>query len=140
MSTETTVGDPATSQHIRSIVEQFWRALDARDVDTARQMVTSDIVIMDAFAPHVWSGPDAFATWQSDLWAYCESLGITVGQTTLREPSRCVFTGDAGYIVVPAMMASASDHDLIAQSGVVTAVLRREDQEWRIAAICWAGQ
>lgn len=140
MSTEARVGDPAASQHIRSIVDDFWRALDARDVDTARRLATSDFVVIDAFAPHVWSGPGAFAAWQADLWAYCESLGITVGQTTLREASRSVVTGDSGYVVLPAMMASASDQDLIAQSGVVTAVLRREDEEWRIAAICWAGQ
>lgn len=132
--------DDAVRQQVVATLTDLWQALDDRDTPTVQTLVTADFIAIDAFPPHVWTGPGALDRWLADLWTYCDGLGVTLCQTTLRDPSRVTLNGDLAYIVAPAMMASARGSDLIAQSGFASAALHREAGAWRVAGLCWAGQ
>lgn len=129
-----------TRKQVESTLSGFMRLLDTRDSDAVRALVTDDFVAIDAFPPHAWNGTGAVDVWLRDLWRYCDALGVTMCQTTVRHASRVTVEGDAAYIAAPATMASSLDGDLISQAGVLTASMRREEGRWRVAAFCWAGQ
>ncbi|OYY72192.1 DUF4440 domain-containing protein [Sphingomonas sp. 28-63-12] len=127
-------------REIIDVIERFWRAMDARDTVTASTLVASDLIVIDAFAPFHWAGANSFNRWVDSLWAFCDSNDISVGQTTLRAPSRLNIAGDHGYVVSPAIMASARGNELVSQQGMVITTLRRLDGAWRIATLVWAGR
>ncbi|MBX9731768.1 MAG: nuclear transport factor 2 family protein [Sphingomonas sp.] len=125
---------------ILSVIEQFWRALDALDADTARALIAPDMMIIDAFAPFQWAGPNSFDRWVETLWAYCAKHDFSMNQTTLRAPSRFTLADDQAYVVCPAMIASARGDELMSQQGVIVTTLRSIAGTWRITALVWAGQ
>lgn len=125
---------------IRPLLESFWKALDDGDMDAARKLTADDIILIDAFPPHRWSGPDAFDRWIGDLARYSSRQAIIRSQTTLRATSRFIIGDKAAYIVVPAIMTADRDTDLMTQQGVITMAMRETAEGWRVAGMSWAGQ
>ena len=128
------------AREILSIIEQFWRALDALEADKARALTSPDMMIIDAFAPFQWAGANSFDRWVEALWAYCTKHDFSMNHTTLRAPSRFTLAGDQAYVVCPAMMATARGDELMSQQGVIVTTLRCIGGKWLISALVWAGQ
>ena len=49
---------------------------------------TGVITIVDEFAPHIWTGPDAAHQWADAYDKHAQATGVTDGRVTYRKPTR----------------------------------------------------
>jgi hypothetical protein len=116
--------------------------IDAFNRDDAEMMAAAfapQSAILDGMAPHLWLGPTAGQDWYGDVLAEGKQQGASGYRVTLDDPRHANVTGDAAYVVVPAMMTFDLQGKQITQTGALfTVALRKLAEDWRIAA--WRGR
>jgi ketosteroid isomerase-like protein len=93
-------------------------------------------VIIDEFAPYVWSGPDAPKTWAQGYDADSKAHGITDGRVDYAAPIRAESDGKTAYIVFPTVYRLKQNGRSMSAAGNMTFVMNRVGDAWKIAS--WA--
>ncbi len=93
--------------------------------------------IIDEFAPHIWSGANAFAQWGSDYGVYAKDRGMTEASMRLMSPRHVSVEGDRGYAVVPAIFDFKRGAKQVHEAGTMTFAMQRIDGAWKIAGWTW---
>jgi len=94
-------------------------------------------VIMDAFAPFVWQGPNACSTWSDANDAENKRLEATGGVLTTGKPLHVRVTGDHAFIVLPAKFADTEKGKPVTQSATWTVTLQKVGTAWSITGSSW---
>jgi ketosteroid isomerase-like protein len=134
-------GSAVASEHaeVMAPVHQFIDGLNKGDVKTALAACDSPAVIIDDFAPHVWSGPLACADWANAFGADSKKNRITDSIVTLGKPWHIDVTGDRAYVVVPVKYTYKQNGKPVMESGsVLTVALKEVAAGWRITGWAWA--
>jgi ketosteroid isomerase-like protein len=115
--------------------------LAATNADKGAQIATyytPDAVVVDEFAPYVWTGPTAGAQW----WAGVDKQIAAMGTHTIHAAAQPVkhfdVTGDRAYVVVPLIISFAVKGKPGRETGLFTLTLRRSGSTWKIATQTWA--
>lgn len=118
---------------------QFIDGFNVGDTKRALAACAPSTSIVDEFAPHTWSGPNACARWADAYNANASANGITDGYVTLGSPWEVDVTGDIAYLVFPAKYAYKQHGKPVLESGsVFSLVLHKLDGSWRIVEWTWA--
>lgn len=129
-----TPSDPATPLH------KFIDAFNAGDTGTAFALYAKgDITLVDEFAPHIWSGPQAVQNWAADYDKHATATGVTEGKVTYGKTTRTEITGDLAYVVIPTVYLYKEKGKPLQEEGQITAVLHLEQNTWKIRSWTWAG-
>jgi len=137
-----TPASAATSEQkaVMAIVKQFADGINKGDMKLTIAACASTAIIIDDFAPHVWSGPTACADWATGFVADNKKNGVTDLGLTLGTPWHVDITGDTAYVVVPANFAYKANGKPGAENGAVyTVALKKTGAGWRMTGWAWAG-
>ena len=70
-------------------IHQFIDGFNTGDVKSAyAAYATGDIVIVDEFAPHLWTGPHAPQQWAADYDKHTQATGVSDGTVKYGAPTR----------------------------------------------------
>jgi ketosteroid isomerase-like protein len=122
-------------------IHQFIDGFNNGDVKSAyAAYVTGDIVIVDEFAPHRWSGPQAPQQWAADYDKHAQATGVSDGSVKYGAPTRTEIEGDVAYVVVPTIYLYKQKGQPMLENGQMTFVLHQQDRAWKISAWTWTGE
>lgn len=97
------------------------------------------VAIVDEFAPFVWHGTGACATWMKDYDADATRRGITDGVVTLGSPLHVDVDGDHAYVVIPSTYAFKLKGKAVKETGsLFTFAMLKGPNGWRIVGWSWA--
>ena len=121
-------------------IHQFIDGFNTGDTKAAyAAYATGDIVIVDEFAPHRWSGTHAAQDWAADYDKHAQATGVADGSVQYGPPTRTEIEGDVAYVIVPTVYNYKEHGQLTAEEGQMTFVLRLESGAWKISAWTWSG-
>jgi ketosteroid isomerase-like protein len=99
---------------------------------------TPDAVVVDEFAPHVWTGPTAAAQWWAGVDKQMAQMGTHAIHAAAQPIKHFDVTGDSAYVVVPLNISYAVKGKPGHETGLFTLTLRRSGGTWKIATQTWA--
>lgn len=131
----------ATAPHeLTAPIHQFIDGFNSGDVKSAYAAYASgDIVIVDEFAPHLWTGPHAAQDWAADYDKHAQATGVSDGSVKYGDPTRAEVEGDFAYVVIPTVYTYKEHGQAMTEDGQMTFVLHHEQGAWKISAWTWTG-
>ena len=133
-------------------------AVVAAPVDDATAMVTNVIdkfndgntrtflsahvdnaVIIDEFAPYVWSGRGTARRWLSDYNRMTKRQRVTDARLDYGKPIRADLDGKRAYIVLPTTYSFVQSGVKESEVSTMTFVVRRVHGRWKIASWTFSG-
>ena len=130
----------ATTSDVTTTIKQFIDAFNAGDEKAVSASYASgDIVIVDEFAPHIWTGPQAPQDWASDYDKHAQANGVSNSSVKYGAPTRTEVEGDKAYVVIPTVYDYKEHGKAITEEGQMTFVLRTEKDAWKIVSWTWTG-
>jgi hypothetical protein len=131
---------PATGDDPATPVRQFIDGFNTGNLQSAFAAYASGpITIVDEFAPHLWTGPNAAHDWADAYDKHAQVTGVTDGKVTYGKPTRVEQVADAAYVVIPTVYLYKEHGKPIKEEGQMTAVLNRESGAWKIRGWTWTG-
>jgi len=131
---------PAGKEDISAPVRQFIDGFNSGNVDSAYAAYASGpVTIIDEFAPHLWTGPDAARQWADAYDKHAKATGVTEGKVTYGRPIRTKIEGDVAYLVMPTVYLYNEHGKPLREEGRMTVVLNRQAGAWKIRAWTWTG-
>ena len=131
---------PATGDDPAAPVLQFIDGFNKGDTQSAfAAYATGPITIVDEFAPHIWSGPNAAHEWAAAYDKHAQTTGVSDGKVTYSKPSRIVQDAETAYVTLPAVYLYKQRGKPLKEEGQFTAVLNRESGAWKIRGWTWTG-
>ena len=89
-------GDEATA-FISGIMDKF----NAGDVDAFVAAHSDDALIVDEFAPYIWTGAGSARRWVESYGADSQAKGTSGGRVDYGKPLQATGDGNAAYVVLP---------------------------------------
>jgi len=132
---------PAARQDdVSAPVRQFIDGFNTGNVQAAfAAYATGEITIVDEFAPHIWSGPDAAHQWAEAYDKHAQATGVTDGMVAYGKPTRTEVDGDVAYVVMPTVYNYKEHGKALQEEGQMTVVLNHEAGGWKIRSWTWTG-
>jgi hypothetical protein len=120
--------------------KMFLEAFNAGDNAKASALSSSSgVVIVDEFAPHLWTGKSSFATWIADYDKDAKAKGITDPLVTMDAPLVNTIDGDVAYLVCPMTYIYKLKNVPMREPARMAMVLHKEGAVWRFVSWTWAG-
>ena len=130
----------ASQDDVSVPVRQFIDGFNTGNVQAAfAAYATGVITIVDEFAPHIWTGPDAAHQWADAYDKHAQATGVTDGRVTYRQPTRTEVEGDVAYVVMPTLYLYKEHGRELREEGQMTVVLNHEANGWKIRSWTWTG-
>ena len=122
-------------------IQKFIDSFNKGDVAgaAATHAATADLSILDEVSPHLWHGPDAFKAWSTALEADSQKRVITDPVVKISAPTRVEASGDAAYVVVPAVYTFKEGGVAMREAAQMTVVLKKDAGGWLIHGWTWTG-
>lgn len=132
---------PAGRDDVAAPLRQFIDGFNSGDTKSAFAAYASSgpITIIDEFAPHLWSGPDAARVWAEAYDKHAQATGVSDGKVTYSQPTRAEIEGELAYVILPTVYVYKEHGKPLKEEGQITAVLVRETPGWKIRAWTWSG-
>ncbi len=124
---------------VMATVRQYIEAFNKGDAATATGYCAAQSSIIDDFPPYLWQGAAACADWSKGFDAYIKNNGITEPRVILLYATHIDITRDRAYVVVPANFGFTLKGKRYTQHGsILTVVLQKVGENWRITGWAWA--
>jgi|SRR5579871_6339187 ketosteroid isomerase-like protein len=132
---------PAVKDDPAAPVRQFIDGFNTNKVESAfaAYATSGSITIVDEFAPHIWSGPNAAHEWAEAYDKHAQATGVTDGKVTYKDPTRTEVEGNFAYVVLPTLYIYKEHGKPLQEEGQMTAVLNKEASGWKIRSWTWTG-
>jgi ketosteroid isomerase-like protein len=131
---------PASQEDVSAPVQQFIDGFNKGDVQSAfAAYATGAITIVDEFAPHIWTGPEAAHQWADAYDKHAQATGVTDGLVTYAQPTRTEVDGDVAYVVMPTVYLYKEHGNPLREEGQMTVVLNHQARGWKIRSWTWTG-
>jgi hypothetical protein len=121
--------DDAT-KFVTTIIDKF-NGGDSKAWVSAQQ---NNAVIVDEFAPHVWSGAGSPQRWLDAYAKDSKENGVTGGRVDYGKPLQATSDGKTAYVVLPTTYRFAAKGTKMAEPSTMTFVMVRNAGAWKIAS------
>jgi ketosteroid isomerase-like protein len=111
---------------------------NAGDMDAFYAAHAANPIIIDEFAPFVWSGKDSPHAWANDFEADARAHGITDPRMDYAAPIRAESDGKSAYIVLPTVYRIKQNGRSMSAAGTMTFVMIHAANGWKIASWTYA--
>ena len=91
-------------------------------------------LIVDEFAPHVWSGTGSPRRWLDAYSKDSQVNGVTGGRLDYGKPLQATSDGSTAYLVLPTTYRFVQKGAKMAEPGSMTFVMKRDGPGWKIAS------
>ena len=137
LATAPAVAGPAedATSFVTSIMDKF-NGGDSKAFVAAHQ---SDALIVDEFAPHVWTGPGSAQHWLDAFTKMSAAESISGSRVDYGKPLQATSDGQTAYIVLPTTYRFALKGTKMAEPGSMTFVVKRAGEGWKIASWTYSG-
>ncbi len=136
------ISRPAIAQAQAEVLKpahEFIDTFNKGDTKGAVAACAAAVAIVDEFAPFVWHGNGACATWMKDYDADAARRGITDGVVTLGIPLHVDVDGSRAYVVIPSTYAFKLKGKSVKETGsFFTFAMLKGPKGWRIVGWSWA--
>jgi ketosteroid isomerase-like protein len=130
----------AGQEDVSAPVRQFIDGFNTGNVQAAFAAYANGVItIVDEFAPHIWTGPDAAHQWADAYDKHARATGVTDGRVTYRQPTRTEVEGDVAYVVMPTLYVYKEQGKDLREEGQMTVVLNHQANGWKIRSWTWTG-
>ncbi len=130
----------AAAGDVTAPIHQFIDGFNNGDTKSAyAAYATGDILIVDEFAPHRWTGPHAPQDWAAAYDKHAQATGVSDGSVKYGKPTRTEMEGDLAYVVLPTTYFYKEHGRAMVEEGQMTFVLHAEAGGWKISAWTWTG-
>jgi len=109
---------------------------NAGDVNAFSAGHAQNPVIIDEFAPHVWTGADAPKRWLADFGKDATANGISNSHMDYAAPIRADASETSAYIVMPTIYSFQQGGKKKSAAGSMTFVMTKVGDDWKISG--WA--
>lgn len=136
------VSAPATASFSDEATHAVTNILDkfnAGDIDAFLAAHQPDAVIVDEFAPYVWTGASSARRWADDYGKDAQANGISGGRVDYGKPLQANSDGNSAYIVLPTTYSFLRKGKKMAGEGSMTFVMTRMGADWKIASWTYSG-
>ena len=120
---------------VTSTLDRF----NAGDINTFFQAHQESAIIVDEFAPYVWSGSGSAQRWAGDYTRDAQARGISGGRVDYSAPIQANSDGTSAYIVLPTTYRFVQQGTRMAGRGSMTFVMTRIGTNWKIASWTYSG-
>jgi ketosteroid isomerase-like protein len=120
---------------VTALIDRF----NAGDVEAFLAGHADDAVIVDEFAPYLWSGTGSVQRWVSDYGKDAGAKDIKAGRIDYAAPVQAMSDGDGAYIVLPTTYRFTQQGRKMAGKGSMTFVMKRVGPDWKIASWTYSG-
>ena len=120
-------------------VRNFMAATGAGNPKAVAALCASDAVVVDEFAPHMWTGGGACARWYEAFGGWMKAQHVDQENVELGKVLVDQTTGDAAYVVANAVETNTIDGKPMIESARMAFALRNESGAWKLTAVTWAG-
>ena len=130
----------ANQQDLTKPIHQFIDGFNKGDTNSAfAAYVSGDVVIVDEFAPHLWTGPHAAQNWAADFDKMTKAEGSSDASVKYGASTHTEVEGDVAYVVIPTTYNFKQKGQVMTEKGQMTFVLHQESGTWKIASWTWTG-
>jgi ketosteroid isomerase-like protein len=123
---------------IQALADKYDTDINKGDMNGANALCADHAVVIDDFAPHVWTSARACADWADGLASFEKKNGITDDKVTMGKPWHVSVTGDRGYAVFPTHYSYKLNGKPVLEGGVWTMSFQKLASGWRITGWAWA--
>lgn len=120
---------------VTNILDRF----NGGDVEAFLQAHQANAVVVDEFAPFVWTGSGSAQRWAGDYTRDAAARGISGGRVDYSAPIQANSDGATAYIVLPTTYRFTQNGRRMAGRGSMTFVMARDGADWKIASWTYSG-
>jgi hypothetical protein len=102
----------------------------------AEAFASSDVTILENFAPYLFTGPAAVAAWMLGMQAHLS--GVTALRHRFGQPQNFSRTGELVFLSLPTQWSGFAGGRAFTELGGWCFVLTKQAHEWRIRNYGWA--
>jgi hypothetical protein len=117
-------------------VERVARFIAHGDQSDLSTFAGAGVVIVENFAPHIFTGPDAVARWAQGMRHHTASLDSL--EHSFGPAQDFGVTGDRAFFSLPTHWRGAKDGQRFGEDGGWAFVLERQAGQWRVLGYGWA--
>lgn len=123
-----------------AVVHKWVDSFNKGDGNTGASYCADGALIIDDFAPHVWQGPGACASWYKDYEAFTAKEQATAASVALGKTRHLDIDSGYAYLVVPTILKYTKAGRPVMERGIVTMSLKKGGSGWQITGWAWADQ
>ncbi|HEY5713633.1 MAG TPA: nuclear transport factor 2 family protein [Allosphingosinicella sp.] len=120
---------------ITSVLDRF----NAGDFDAFFQAHRDGAVIVDEFAPYLWTGAGSAQRWAADYGRDAAARGISGGRIDYGAAIQANSDGTSAYVVLPTTYRFVQRGTRMAGQGSMTFLMARDGTSWKIASWTYSG-
>jgi ketosteroid isomerase-like protein len=124
----------------KAVVDKWVDAFNKGDGKTGSSYCADGALVIDDFAPHVWQGSGACASWYKDYEAFAAKAQITDASVALGKARHFDIDSGYAYLVTPATLTYTKAGKPVAEKAIVTMALKKASSGWQITGWAWADQ
>jgi ketosteroid isomerase-like protein len=123
-----------------AVVHKWVDSFNKGDGKAGSSYCADGAVIIDDFAPHIWQGSGACASWYKDYEAFAAKGHITAASVALGKARHLDVDSGYAYLVAPTTLSYTKDGKPVTDKAVVTLTLKKGSSGWQISGWAWADQ
>jgi ketosteroid isomerase-like protein len=123
-----------------AVVHKWVDSFNKGDGKTAASYCADGAVVIDDFAPHVWQGSGACASWFKDYGAFVAKAQITAENVALGKTRQLDLDSGYAYLVTPATLTYTKAGKPVTDKAIVTMSLKKGSSGWQITGWAWTDQ
>jgi ketosteroid isomerase-like protein len=123
-----------------AVVHKWVDSFNSGDGKAASSYCADGALILDDFAPHVWQGSGACATWYKDYQSFAAKAQITGASVALGKTRHLDIDSSYAYLVTPTTITYTKAGKPVTDKAIVTMSLKKGSSGWQITGWSWADQ
>src|SRR5882757_5020404 len=123
-----------------AVVHKWVDSFNKGDGKAGASFCADGAVILDDFAPHIWQGSGACASWYKDYEAFAAKAQITAASVALGKARHLDVDSGYAYLVTPTPLTYTKAGTPVTDKAIVTMSLKKGTSGWQITGWAWADQ
>src|SRR5258708_7461504 len=123
-----------------AVVHKWVDSFNKGDGKTGSSYCADGALIIDDFAPHVWQGSGACASWYKDYAAFAAKMQITAPSVALGKARHLDIDSGYAYLVTPTTLTYTKAGKQITDKAIDTMALKKGRSGWQITGWAWQSQ
>ncbi len=123
-----------------AVVHKWVDSFNKGDGKTGSSYCADVAVIIDDFAPHVWQGSGACASWYNDYEAFAGKAQMTAASVALGKARDLEVDSGYAYLVTPTTLTYTKAGKPVTDKAILTMTLKKGTSGWQITGWAWADQ